>query len=105
MKKLLAMLLAVSMMLAVFAGCGTSASSAESSAPAEASTPAEAAAPAEDEAPAEDAAPAATTDFTWNGQKEVWSILPTTGAEGLVWINDAMGAVMQACLLYTSRCV
>lgn len=37
-----------------------------------------------------------TVDFTWNGQKEVWSVLPTTGAEGLVMINDAMGAVMEA---------
>ena len=36
-----------------------------------------------------------TSEFTWNGQKEVWSILPTTGAEGLVLINDAMGAVME----------
>ncbi len=34
-------------------------------------------------------------DFEWNGQKEVWSVLPTTGAEGLVWINDAMGEVMK----------
>ncbi len=35
-------------------------------------------------------------DFEWNGQMEVWSILPTTGAEGLVMINDAMGAMMEA---------
>ena len=35
-------------------------------------------------------------EFKWNGQKEVWSILPTTNAEGLIWINDTMGAVMQA---------
>lgn len=102
MKKLLAMLLAVAMMATVFAGCGISASSAEASAPAEASTPAEDNAPAEETtAPAEngstaEAAPAAPADFTWNGQKEVWSILPTTGAEGLVWINDTMGAVMEA---------
>ena len=40
--------------------------------------------------------PSEPAGFTWNGQKEVWSILPTTGAEGLVWINDAMGAVMEA---------
>ena len=39
---------------------------------------------------------AEAVDFTWNGQMEVWSVLPTTGAEGLVWINDAMGAVMEA---------
>ena len=102
MKKLIAMLMAVAMMLAMFAGCGTSAASTgaeAASAPAEeaASAPAEeaASAPAE-EAPAEEAAPAAAGEFTWNGQKEVWSILPTTAAEGLVWINDTMGAVMEA---------
>ncbi len=92
MKKLLAMLLAISMMVAVFAGCGTSASSAESAAPAE-NAPAENA-PAENGSTAE--APAESVNFTWNGQKEVWSILPTTAAEGLVMINDAMGAVMEA---------
>ena len=97
MKKYLAILLAVAMLTAIFAGCGGAAGSAASaSAPAEEA--ASAAAPAEEaaeaaEAPAEEAAPAA---FTWNGQKEVWSILPTTGAEGLVWINDSMGAVMEA---------
>ena len=37
-----------------------------------------------------------TEGFVWNGHKEVWSILPTTAAEGLIWINDTMGAVMQA---------
>ena len=41
-------------------------------------------------------APAASGEFKWNGQKEVWSILPVTTAEGLVWINDTMGAIMQA---------
>lgn len=72
MKKLVAILLAATMMLAVFAGCGTgSTSSAEASGE-------------------------ETAAFKWNGQKEVWSILPTTGAEGLVMINDAMGEVMQA---------
>ena len=60
-------------------------------APAEA--PAEEA-PAE-EAPVEEAADKIVVDFQWNGQTEVWSVLPTTGAEGLVWINDAMGAVME----------
>ena len=34
-------------------------------------------------------------NFQWNGQKEVWSILPTTAAEGLIMINDAMGEVME----------
>jgi len=37
-----------------------------------------------------------TGEFKWNGQKEVWSILPTTAAEGLIWINDTMGAVMES---------
>ena len=67
MKKLLAILLTAAMMLAVFAGCGTS-----------------------NETSGEE-----TAAFKWNGQKEVWSILPTTGAEGLVMINDAMGEVME----------
>ena len=101
MKKYLAILLAVAMLTAIFAGCGGAAGSAAASASAPAEEAASAAAPAEEaaeaaetaEAPAEEAAPAA---FTWNGQKEVWSILPTTGAEGLVWINDSMGAVMEA---------
>lgn len=37
----------------------------------------------------------ASTGFTWNGQKEVWSILPTTNAEGLMIISNAMGAKME----------
>lgn len=37
-----------------------------------------------------------TIDFTWNGQKEVWSILPTTSADGLNWISDSMGAIMES---------
>ncbi len=47
---------------------------------------------AEDSQAADEAAGEA---FVWNGEKEVWSILPTTGAQGLVDINDAMGAVME----------
>lgn len=39
---------------------------------------------------------ASAADFTWNGQKEVWSILPTTNAEGLMIISNAMGAAMEA---------
>ncbi|MBE6991385.1 MAG: sugar ABC transporter substrate-binding protein [Ruminococcaceae bacterium] len=89
MKKILALTLAMLMLLAMFAGCASKEEAAE--APAEESAAVEEA-PVE-EAPAEEAAPA---EFTWNGQKEVWSILPTTGAEGLVWINDAMGAIMEA---------
>ena len=93
MKKLLAMLLVVVMMAAMFVGCGSSEAPASSAAEV-ASAPAEA--PAE-EAPAEEApAEAAPAEFVWNGQKEVWSILPTTSADGLVWINDTMGAIMEA---------
>lgn len=89
MKKLLAMLLAVVMVLGLMAGCGSDAASsaaAGSSAP-EAATSEAASTPAEETVAA---------DFTWNGQKEVWSILPTTSADGLVWINDTMGAIMTA---------
>ena len=97
MKKIVAMLLALCMMVAAFAGCGTSSASTgtgSAAAPASEQT-------AQDNAKAsagdaDTAAPAETTDFKWNGQKEVWSILPTTDAEGLVMINDAMGAVMEA---------
>lgn len=101
MKKFLAMLLAICMMVTVFAGCGASnsaAESADSAAPAASAGEApEADAPADNAAgSAEEAPVAAATDFQWNGQKEVWSILPTTAAEGLVMINDAMGAVMEA---------
>jgi len=69
MKKLLAILLALAMVLS-FAACG--------------------------EKEAAPAAEPAAEGFQWNGQKEVWSILPTTGAEGLNIINDSMGAVMEA---------
>lgn len=82
MKKIVAMLLTLCMMVTAFAGCGSSAASTSAGSAAAASTSA--------------STEAATTEFKWNGQKEVWSILPTTGAEGLVMINDAMGAVMEA---------
>ncbi|MGM9614248.1 MAG: substrate-binding domain-containing protein [Oscillospiraceae bacterium] len=113
MKKIIAMVLAVVMVLSLTACGASTADTAKleeilstlesiqttldgmtSGAAAPAEAPAEEA-PAE--APAEEAAAEkVTVDFTWNGQKEVWSVLPTTGAEGLVWINDAMGAVMEA---------
>ncbi len=76
MKKYLAMLLAIAMMVAVFAGCGSSESAAEAS--------------------GSGAASEETASFTWNGQKEVWSVLPTTAAAGLVSINDFMGELMEA---------
>ena len=74
MKKILALILALVMVLSLVA-CGEKA-------------------PADDGA-ADDGA-AVTEGFVWNGQKEVWSILPTTAAEGLIVINDAMAEVMKA---------
>ncbi len=79
MKKLIALLLALVMVFAMVA-CGNT------DAPA---------APSEPAAPGADAKDPAPEGFVWNGHKEVWSILPTTNAEGLIWINDTMGAVMQ----------
>ena len=101
MKKLIALALAVLMMFSLCA-CGASDAQLDEilatvqgiQAQLDAMTVEEA--PAE-EAAAEEASPAEkiVVDFEWNGQTEVWSVLPTTGAEGLVWINDAMGAVME----------
>ena len=113
MKKILALALAVLMVLSLCA-CGASVDSASLdeiqqhldaitvslqslvNAQAPAAEDVAAAEPVEEAAePAEEAGDKIVVDFEWNGQTEVWSILPTTGAEGLVWINDAMGAVMQ----------
>lgn len=111
MKKVIALVLAALMMLSL-AACGSSVDAGKLDeilstvqslqAQLDALTAGDAAeAPAADEAetaeePVETAASdKITVDFTWNGQKEVWSVLPTTGAEGLVMINDAMGAVME----------
>ncbi len=116
MKKLLALVLAAVMCLSLCA-CAGSADNAKideilstvqamqaqldaltGGEPAEAPADAPADEPAEPAEEGGQAAPAdkVTVDFEWNGQKEVWSVLPTTGAEGLVLINDAMGAVMEA---------
>ncbi len=107
MKKILALALAVLMMLSL---CACGGLDAETSAQIddilarvqalEAQLTAEEAAPAEEapaeEAPVEEAGDKIIVDFEWNGQMEVWSILPTTAADGLVWINDTMGAIMEA---------
>ena len=37
----------------------------------------------------------AASDFKWNGQKEVWAILPTTGVPGLMMHADSMGWLME----------
>ena len=110
MKKILALVLAVVMVLSL-AACGSSVDPtaqlneiqktlADIQATLDGLTggaaPAEDAAEEPAEAPAEEpAVEKITVDFEWNGQMEVWSVLPTTGAEGLVMINDAMGAVME----------
>lgn len=90
-KKILALILAMTMVLSL-AACSNSANN-ESEDPSNSQSQ-----PAEDnsQTPDNNEEPAATGEFTWNGQKEVWSILPTTNAEGLVWINDTMGAVMES---------
>lgn len=66
MKRYLALILALLLCLGMFAACGDKSEGS------------------------------ADGEFKWNGKKEVWSILPTTSAEGLIWINNAMGAIMQA---------
>ena len=40
-------------------------------------------------------APASDASFTWNGQKEVWAILPTTAVPGLMVHADTMGYLME----------
>ena len=100
MKKIISLALAVLMMFSLCA-CGASDAQLDEilatvqgiQAQLDAMT-AEEAAPAEETE--ETAAEKIIVDFEWNGQMEVWSVLPTTGAEGLMWINQAMGAVMEA---------
>ncbi|MBQ9032331.1 MAG: sugar ABC transporter substrate-binding protein [Parasporobacterium sp.] len=45
-----------------------------------------------EEAPAQDGD---AVEFTWNGNKEVWAILPTTGVPGLLVHADSMGYEME----------
>ena len=72
MKKFVALLLALIMALSLVA-CGAKA-------------------PVED-APATDAP--ATEGFVWNGQKEVWAVLPVSGVPGLSWNTDFAGYFME----------
>ena len=90
-KKVLALLLSACMVVGLLGAC----SSNEGTDSQQPSDTTESQAVSEDPAGEESPAGEPTSEFTWNGQKEVWSILPTTGAEGLVLINDAMGAVME----------
>ena len=77
MKKVIALLLALVMVFALVA-CGSSNT------------------PSTPDTPSNPGSEAPSEGFKWNGKKEVWSILPTTAAEGLIWINDTMGAVMES---------
>ena len=90
-RKVLALILSSAMCLTMLAACGNSNVQVTSD-----PTPSQSQPQGSNPAPSQSAPVAEPAGFQWNGQKEVWSILPTTGAEGLVWINDAMGAVMQA---------
>ena len=77
MKKILALLLALVMVFAMVA-CGPKTPAAESKAPAGNSQ-----------------APEQTEGFKWNGQKEVWAILPVSGVPGLSWNTDFAGIRME----------
>lgn len=95
-KRILAMILSGMMVLSM-AACGSDSSSSSSSSGSsdDSATTADtsAADTASDDASSDDAT-ASSTDFTWNGQKEVWAILPTTGVPGLLVHADSMGYVM-----------
>ena len=86
MKKFLAVLMAAAMVLSL-AACGSSSDSDEEETTEEETE--------EEETSTEDDFIINDTEFVWNGNYEVWSILPTTQAEGLVSINDHMGEVME----------
>ena len=92
-RKVLALLLSACMVVGLLGACSSDEGTG-SQAPSQDVT--ESQDPAGDPAGEESPAGEPTGEFTWNGQKEVWSILPTTAAEGLVWINDTMGAIMEA---------
>ena len=44
---------------------------------------------------ADEAAEEPAADFEWNGQKEVWAILPVSGVPGLMVHADSLGFMMQ----------
>lgn len=93
MKKFISLALMLIMCLGLFAACGgdSSATPTPAATEAPATDPTDAPPSEETDAPAGE-----DTGFVWNGNKEVWSILPTTGAEGLVMINDFMGEILEA---------
>lgn len=73
MKKFVALLLALIMALSLVA-CGEKAPAADAGTP--------------DDAPA-------TEGFVWNGNKEVWAVLPVSGVPGLSWNTDFAGIRME----------
>ncbi len=90
LKKVLALVLSACMIVGLLGACGRSGGQT-SDQPSQGTESQEPSGGEESKDPAGD-----TAEFKWNGNKEVWSILPTTAAEGLVWINDTMGAIMEA---------
>ena len=78
-KKILAVVLAAAVVFAL-AACGNSGGGGETPEPAGSGS---------------GAAPASDAEFTWNGQKEVWAILPTTAVPGLMVHADTMGFLME----------
>jgi ABC-type sugar transport system substrate-binding protein len=103
MKKVLALVLAVVMVLSLCA-CGSSVDASKvdeilatlKTMQATLDTLVDSGETAEEVSDTEETPAAADVDFQWNGQMEVWSILPTTAAPGLVAINDYMGEIMEA---------
>ncbi|MBR5571584.1 MAG: substrate-binding domain-containing protein [Oscillospiraceae bacterium] len=73
MKKFLALILALAMVLSLVA-CGEKA-------PVDEGTP--------------DDGAAVTEGFVWNGNKEVWAVLPVSGVPGLSWNTDFAGYFME----------
>lgn len=86
-KRVLALILSGAMLFSM-AACGSSTDSSDDAAKTDDTTSAEAESDASDDT-------ASTADFEWNGEKEVWAILPTTGVPGLLVHADSMGYVMQ----------
>lgn len=96
MRRILALVLTLCLCFAALAGCadsgGTTSPTESGSAAATGSAPTAAQPPQGGDTGSN----AGDSDFVWNGNKEVWSVLPTTNAEGLVMINDFMGALLEA---------
>ena len=118
MKKVAVLFLVLVLCFSLFAACNSGSSNTSSPppsspAPSTSASPSPSAPPASSPAPStspEPSAPApessapptqsspapSTSNFKWNGKKEIWSVLPTTQAVGLVVINDSMGADLQS---------